>query len=172
MHRILRVAAVVVAALALPSRLVHADSPIDPTAVKSDNGKWTDKDGNPTFKVEQDGTVDWYTYIGFTRYSAECLRCHGPDGLGSTYAPALTDSMKHLNYAEFFATVAGGKKAVSASQDLVMPAEGQNKNVMCFIDEIYSYLRGRSTGAVGRGRPTKHAPKPAGFEKAEDECMG
>ena len=174
MQRILRVAAVVAATLALPSALVHAasDGPIDPAAVKSEDGKWADKDGNPTYKVEQDGTVDWYTYIGFTRYSAECLRCHGPDGMGSTYAPALMDSMKHLNYAEFYATVAGGKKNVSASQDLVMPAEGQNKNVMCFIDEIYSYLRARSTDAVARGRPEKHAPKPAGFEKAEDECMG
>ena len=41
----------------------------DPAAVKSDDGKWTDKKGNPTFKIEADGTVDWYTYVGFTRYS-------------------------------------------------------------------------------------------------------
>jgi methanol metabolism-related c-type cytochrome len=171
-QRILCVAAVVAAALALPSNPVYADGPGDAAAVKSDNGKWTDKDGNPTFKVEQDGTVDWYTYIGFTRYSAECLRCHGPDGMGSTYAPALMDSMKHLSYSDFYGTVAGGKKSVSASQDLVMPAEGANKNVMCFVDGIYSYLRARSDGTIGRGRPEKHAPKPAGYEKAEDECMG
>ena len=61
----------------------------DPAAVKSDDGKWSDKDDNPTFKIEPDGTVDWYTYVGFTRYSSECLRCHGPDGMGSSYAPAL-----------------------------------------------------------------------------------
>ena len=64
----------------------------DPTAVKSDEGKWLDKGDTPTFKVEADGTVDWYTYVGFTRYSSECLRCHGPDGMGSSYAPALRDS--------------------------------------------------------------------------------
>ena len=34
----------------------------DPTAVKSEDGKYLDKEGNPTFKVAQDGTVDWYTY--------------------------------------------------------------------------------------------------------------
>ena len=45
--------------------------------------------GKPTFNIEPDGTVDYYTFTGFTRYSAECLPCHGPDGLGSTYAPAL-----------------------------------------------------------------------------------
>jgi methanol metabolism-related c-type cytochrome len=174
MRRILRVAVVVSAALVSPSGLVQAatDGSGDSTAVKSDDGKWTDKDGNPTFKVEPDGTVDWYTYIGFTRYSAECMRCHGPDGMGSTYAPALVDSMKRLSYSQFFATVAGGKRDVSSSQDLVMPAEGENKNVMCFVEEIYGYLRARSDGAVGRGRPDKHAPKPAGWEKTEDDCMG
>jgi methanol metabolism-related c-type cytochrome len=144
----------------------------DPTAVKSDGGKWTDKDGIPTFKVEPDGTVDWYTYVGFNRYSSECLRCHGPDGMGSTYAPALMESMKHLSYTDFYSVVAGGKKDVSASQDLVMPANGENKNVMCFIDAIYIYLRARSDGAVDRGRPEKHAPKPDAYTKAEDECMG
>jgi methanol metabolism-related c-type cytochrome len=131
-----------------------------------------DRGGNPTFKVEPDGTVDWYTYAGFTRYSAECLRCHGPDGLGSTYAPPLADSLKRLSYLEFYSTVASGKKDVSAAQELVMPAEGQNKNVMCYIDAIYVYLRARADGAVERGRPGKHAPKPEAYTKAEDDCMG
>jgi hypothetical protein len=53
-----------------------------------------------------------------------------------------------------------------------MPAEGENKNVMCYIDAIYTYLRARADGVVSRGRPGKHAPKPASFVKAEDECMG
>ena len=169
-----RLAAALAVGLVLPAASVHAltDGSGDPTAVKNDDGKWTDKDGDPTFKVEKDGTVDWYTYTGFTRYSAECLRCHGPDGLGSTYAPALVDSMKNLSYSDFYGIVAGGKKNVTASQDLVMPAEGANKNVMCYIDSIYTYLRARADDAVGRGRPAKHAPKPEAYSKAEDECMG
>jgi methanol metabolism-related c-type cytochrome len=173
-QRILCMAAVAATVLVLPSGMVYAvtDGPGDPAAVKSDDGKWADKEGNPTFKVEQDGSLDWYTYVGFTRYSAECLRCHGPDGMGSTYAPALINSMKRLSYTDFYSTVAGGKKDVSASQELVMPAEGENKNVMCYIDAIYSYLRARGVDAVGRGRPAKHAPKPASFEKAENDCMG
>jgi methanol metabolism-related c-type cytochrome len=173
MQPVLRAILVASALLALPLSFAYAltDGSGDPAAVKSEDGKWFDKSGNPTFKVEPDGTVDWYTYIGFIRYSSECLRCHGPDGMGSTYAPALIDSMKHLTHSDFYATVAGGKNAVSASQNLVMPAQGDNKNVMCFIDEIYSYLRGRSDGAVARGRPEKHASKPPGFEKAQDQCM-
>ncbi|HME26967.1 MAG TPA: c-type cytochrome, methanol metabolism-related [Acetobacteraceae bacterium] len=173
MQWVLRVA-VAMAAASLVSVGAYAvtDGSGDPSAVKSDDGKWSDKNDNPTFKVEPDGTVDWYTYVGFTRYSSECLRCHGPDGEGSTYAPALMESMKRLSYTDFYAVVASGKKDVSSAQQLVMPANGENKNVMCFIDAIYVYLRARADDAIGRGRPEKHAPKPEGFTKAEDECMG
>jgi hypothetical protein len=77
-----------------------------------------------------------------------------------------------MDYGTFLATVAGGKKDVSASQQLVMPSLGMNKNVMSYVDAIYVYLRARSTGAIGRGRPTAHEPKPAAFTTAEDSCMG
>jgi methanol metabolism-related c-type cytochrome len=163
-------AAVVI--IASPGAYAVTDGSGDPTAVTSDDGKWGDKDGTPTFKVEPDGTVDWYTYVGFNRYSSECLRCHGPDGMGSTYAPALMESIKRISYPDFYAVVAGGKQSVSASQGLVMPANGENKNVMCYVDAIYVYLRARADDAIGRGRPGKHAAKPGAYTKAEDECMG
>ena len=173
MQRVLR-AAVIAAAVVAVSVVAYAasDGSGDPAAVKSDGGKWSDKNDVPTFKVEPDGSVDWYTYVGFTRYSSECLRCHGPDGMGYSYAQALMESMKRLGYTDFYSVVASGKQDVSSSQNLVMPANGQNKNVMCFIDAIYIYLRARADDAVGRGRPQKHAPKPEAFTKAEDECMG
>jgi methanol metabolism-related c-type cytochrome len=172
-HRLLRAAAVIATAVVISADAsAVTDGSGDPTAAKSEDGKWTDKEGVPTFKVEPDGTVDWYTYVGFTRYSSECLRCHGPDGMGSSYAPALMDSMKRLSYPDFFAVVAGGKQSVSSAQELVMPANGDNKNVMCFVDAIYTYLRARADDAIGRGRPQKHAPKPEAFTKAEDACMG
>ncbi len=68
--------------------ITFAEDAVDPTAVKSEDGKYFDKEGNPTFKVAADGTVDWYTYSGYRRYHSECHVCHGPDGMGSTYAPA------------------------------------------------------------------------------------
>lgn len=74
-------------ALVATGSIAHAAD--DPTAVKSEDGKYLDKEGNPTFKVAADGTVDWYTYSGYRRYHSECHVCHGPDGMGSTYAPAL-----------------------------------------------------------------------------------
>ncbi len=54
-----------------------ADGSGDPAAVKNENGKYEDKDGNPTFKVQADGTVDWYTYSGYRRYHSECHVCDG-----------------------------------------------------------------------------------------------
>lgn len=151
---------------------VKADGTGDPAAVKEVNGQWLDKDGNPTFHIGPDGEVDWYTFSGYLRYNSMCIVCHGPDGAGSSYAPDLTNSLKTISYPEFLAIVAQGRKNVSASSDLVMPAFGNNKNVTCYLDNIFVYLRARSDGAVGRGRPEKHAPKPAAVAKAEDECMG
>jgi methanol metabolism-related c-type cytochrome len=166
-----RAAAACGSILILLSTLAYADGSGDPQSVSSQDGKYLDKDGNPTFNIK-DGKVDWYTYVGYVRYAANCLQCHGPDGLGSTYAPSLVNSLQHLSYADFLATVAGGKQDVSASQQLVMPALGENKNVMCYIDAIYVYLRARSDGALGRQRPDQHEPKPPAFATAEDQCMG
>lgn len=155
--------------------LALADNgPGDPAAVTQDKttGEWKDKTGNPTYKIEKDGTVDFYTSVGFLQYGANCLVCHGPDGLGSSYAPNLTQSLTRLGYAEVVGIVAGGKRDVNSAQQLVMPAFGDNKNVMCHIDAIYIYLRARSTGALDRGRPAKAADKPDGYSKQEDECFG
>ena len=161
-----------IAPLLLVGGIARADSPGNPAAVKQQDGMWVDANGNPTYKIAKNGTVDWYTYIGFVRYGANCLQCHGPDALGSSYAPSLVDALKSETYQQFYATVAGGKKDVSASSDLVMPALGTDRNVMCFINEIYVYLRARSTGAMGRGRPEQHVSKPPGFSEATDACVG
>ncbi|MCW3473259.1 c-type cytochrome, methanol metabolism-related [Limobrevibacterium gyesilva] len=150
----------------------RADGAGDPAAITSEGGKYLDKDGNPTFKIGPDGKVDYYSYAGFVRYSANCLACHGPDGLGSTYAPSLVDAMKRLSYGDFLATVAGGKRDVSTAQTLVMPGLAENKNVMCYIDAIYVYLRGRADDAIPRGRPSLHDDKPPAYAIAENECMG
>jgi methanol metabolism-related c-type cytochrome len=159
-------------ALALVTPLVaRADPPGDPAAVTDDQGMWRDKNGDPTFKVSADGTVDWYTYSGFRRYHSECHVCHGPDGEGSSYAPALANSLKTIGYAEFFGIVVGGKQDLGAGQEKVMPAFADNKNVMCYVTDIYVYLRARSLDAVPRGRPANHADKPAAFDANQDKCM-
>jgi methanol metabolism-related c-type cytochrome len=161
-----------VAALALTSGMAQADPPGDPKAVSNEDGKYADADGVPTYNIEADGTVDWYTFSGYRRYHSDCHVCHGPDGMGSSYAPPITDSLKTIAYADFLEVVVNGRQKVNAAQNSVMPAFGLNKNVMCYIDDIYIYLRARSTEAAGRGRPPKKAAKPAGFVEAETACTG
>ncbi|MEI4485057.1 c-type cytochrome, methanol metabolism-related [Frigidibacter sp. MR17.14] len=144
----------------------------DLKAVSNDGVRNFDAKEEPTYKIEADGTVDWNTFSGFRRYHAECHVCHGPDGEGSTYAPALKKSVLRLDYYEFQGIVAGGKQEVGNAQNQVMPAFGTNPNVMCYLDDIYTYLLARGTDAIPRGRPAKKADKPEAYTKAENECMG
>ena len=154
--------------LVVSGGIAIADGPGDPAAVKSEDGKYLDKEGNPTFKVAADGTVDWYTYSGYRRYHSECHVCHGPDGMGSTYAPALTESLKTMSYSDFMGVVASGRQ----NGNSVMPALGDNPNVACYMDDFYVYLRARANDAVGRVRPARKEDKPEAYTKAEDSCMG
>jgi len=149
-----------------------ADGSGDPTAVKNEDGKYLDKEGNPTYKIQPDGTVDWYTYSGYRRYHSDCHVCHGPDGMGSSYAPALKDSLKTMSYGDFLSIVASGRKNVNTAQDNVMPAFGDNPNIACHMDDIYVYLRARANDAIGRVRPAKHEDKTKVYADAEDSCMG
>lgn len=142
------------------------------TAAERVDGRYFTADGVPTFKVTEDGTVDWATYSGFRRYHSECHVCHGPDGEGSSYAPALKNSAVKLDYYTFVDIVTNGKQEVNAAQNLVMPSFGTNSNVMCYLDDIYTYLKARGTETIPRGRLTKKESKPAEITKAEDACFG
>ena len=118
-----------------------------------------------------DGKVDWYTFSGFRRYHADCHVCHGPDGLGSSFAPALATTMKTYSYEDYAEVVINGRRNVGAGKENVMPAFGNNPNVMCFIEDIYAYLKARADGALGRGRPKKEA-KPVEARERDDACLG
>jgi methanol metabolism-related c-type cytochrome len=152
--------------------IAFGDGSGDPTAVKNEDGKYYDKDSNPTYKVQSDGTVDWFIYSGYRRYHSDCHVCHGPDGEGSTYAPALSKSLQTISYPDFANVVVNGRKNVNTAQESVMPAFGTNRNVMCYLDDIFIYLRARANDAIPRGRPAKHADKPESLTKFEDSCLG
>lgn len=137
-----------------------------------EGGKWFTEDDVPTFNVDGDGAVDWYTFSGFRRYHSECHVCHGPDGEGSTYAPALKQSAIDMDYYDFIDVIVNGRARVDASENQVMPAFGTNNNVMCYVDDIYIYLKARGADAVPRGRPAKKAAKPEAFTEAENACHG
>ena len=152
--------------------IAWADGSGDPSAVRNDDGRYYDKDGNPTYKVAADGTVDWATYSGFRRYHSECHVCHGPDAEGSTYAPALKNSLKTMSYPDFMNILVNGRKNVNTADSNVMPALGTNINVMCYLDDMFVYIRARTNDAIERGRPAKHEEKPQAAGKAEASCMG
>jgi methanol metabolism-related c-type cytochrome len=157
-----------VAALGLlPSLQAAAQS-----AKKEKDGKWETAEGKPTYNITGDGTVDWYTFSGFRRYHSECHVCHGPDGEGSTYAPGLLESLKTTSYDDFMLVVASGREVVRADKQSNMPALGDNRNVMCYIDDIYVYLKARADGVLPRGRPAKRVEKPAAAEEHEKACVG
>jgi len=122
----------VVATIALVASggIAFAEDAVDPAAVKSEDGKYLDSQGNPTYKIQADGTVDWYTYSGYRRYHSECHVCHGPDAEGSSFAPALKESLKRMSYGEFIEVVASGRKNVSTSQENVMPSRTSYRSLM------------------------------------------
>ncbi len=142
------------------------------TAAYSEDGRYFTEDDVPTYNIREDGTVDWPTYSGFRRYHSECYVCHGPEGEGSSYAPALKVSAIDMDYYDFLDVVANGRTKVTASQNLVMPAFGENPNVMCFLNDIYVYLKARGTDAVPRGRPGKRDMKSEAIREDENACLG
>ncbi|MFD1914417.1 c-type cytochrome, methanol metabolism-related [Halodurantibacterium flavum] len=143
------------------------------TAMDYDDGiRAYTADDVPTFNIAEDGTVDWPTFSGFRRYHAECHVCHGPDGEGSTYAPALKNSVMRMDYYDFLEVVASGRARTGASGNSVMPAFGTNQNVMCYIEDIWTYLRARGAGELDRGRPAQRADKPEAYGEMEAQCMG
>jgi methanol metabolism-related c-type cytochrome len=138
---------------------------------REEDGKWLTPDDTITYNVKEDGAVDWYTYNGFRRYHSECHVCHGPDGMGSTYAPALIDSIKNLDYYDFAEVVMSGReRKLADGSTSIMPAFGDNKNVSCYGEDIYAYLLARADGAIERGRPRKRDAKPEGAKETESAC--
>jgi len=90
---------------------------------------------------------------GYRRYQGVCSHCHGPDGVGSTFAPSLID--RPVDYDAFREVVLSGR-VVGAS---AMRGFADDPNVAPYIDAIYAYLQARSDGALGRGRPPDAKPR-------------
>ena len=171
-----RLSAVLAAALLAAAPLVagaQSDEELIETVEPAyeEGGRYFTEHDIPTYQIDEDGTVDWPTFSGFRRYHSECHVCHGPDGMGSTYAPPIKDAVMDMTYYEFMAAVASGQN-LDGSGNSVMPALGDNRNVMCYIDDIYAYLRARGTDALPRGRPKKKDRPSETFREAENACMG
>jgi hypothetical protein len=102
-------------------------------------------------------TVDQTTYDGWKQYNLNCARCHGEDVLGSTIAPHLVISLKPdgpINTPELFTQV-----VCAGRPEKGMPSWCALGMEPAKINQIYSYVKGRSEGKIRPGRP---AVKPEG----------
>ncbi len=85
---------------------------------------------------------------GYRRYNAACNHCHGPDGVGSTFAPSLIE--RPFDVETFRRVVLGGK----ANGVSVMKGFADDPNIAPYVD---GYLR--LSESAGRGR---HGPWSSG----------
>ena len=95
-----------------------------------------------------DGKVDTQTYNGYRRYNGGCNHCHGPDGMGSTFARSLIDKLPDAE--TFRRAVIDGVTGAST-----MKGFSGDPNVEPYVDDIYAYLQARADGVLGRGRPER-----------------
>jgi len=110
--------------------------------------------------VVVDGKVDKPTFNGYRRFHGTCHACHGQDAAGGSFAPSLVESLKTIDYAAFTKVVLEGRQVASSSGGTsAMPSFANDPNITKYLDDIYMYLKARSDGALGTGRPPK-LPKP------------
>ena len=89
--------------------------------------------------------------------TAECHVCHGPDGEGSTYAPALVDSLKTMKLRQFLDDRRPGPARTSrAGGESVMPSFGREQE----RDVLHRRHLRLSSGAC-RGRPSARPSRQA-----------
>ena len=122
--------------------------------------------GNDSLVEMQYGWMDFATYKGWRAYHAECHVCHGPDAMGSTYAPSLMVSLQEgLSYDDFFNVIMNGRgENEGAQKGNVMPAFGANTNVAPHVEDMYRYVKARAEGKIRRGVRLPKLPK---FKEAE-----
>jgi mono/diheme cytochrome c family protein len=96
-------------------------------------------------------TVSQGVYNGWKQFNLNCARCHGEDVQGTTIAPHLIVSLRPegpINTKELFVqTVCAGRP------DKGMPAWCALGLGMDKINDIYSYVKGRSDSKIHPGRP-------------------
>ena len=122
-------------------------------------------------------TVDLSTYLGWRAFHSSCHACHGVDATGTNLAPNLVERIQDLSARDFSIKVLTSYRVVAQSGEargesgaireqfiqealrrergeLVMPAWEADPQVKPFLLDLYSYLRARSNGSLGPGKPT------------------
>jgi mono/diheme cytochrome c family protein len=100
----------------------------------------------------ENGRVDAATAKGYQVYTENCQRCHNPDGVGRDYpyTPSLVKLLQTISETQFKQIVSNGHQC---GEPQVMPAFAENPAVVLRLNELYAYLKARSDGALGPGKP-------------------
>ncbi len=133
-----------------------------------------------TVPVSGADQVDSETFVGWRLYHDTCVTCHGVGGVGSDLAPDLTESVQRLSEKEFELKVLNRyllevpveesraesraivrdaflkeiqKHELGEETGMPMPEWKHNPIVADHIEYVYRYLKARSTGAIGPGKP-------------------
>jgi hypothetical protein len=125
------------------------------------------------------GRVDDATFAGWRVYHQACHGCHGVDAIGTSLAPSLVDKMHDMSSEAFAIKVATSYRIVlgleAATSDdpnarreallaalrrredpvLLMPAWDGDPKVEPHLGDLYAYLKARSDGKLGPGRPPR-----------------
>ena len=107
------------------------------------------------YTVTDAKALDPNSYQGYKVYRQWCARCHGTFGQGGTKAPNLAASLATISRQEYTRAVTFGKvnRMRKVTKNDQMPAWQRNPSVMDNINNIYSYLKARSDGAIGTVKP-------------------
>ena len=139
----------------------EVDAKAKELGIKYEDGRYRDKDGNPVPIVTKDYKVDWGTWDGFRRYHDACHVCHGPNAMGSTFAPSLADSLKTMDYTTFVQTVSMGRTRKSRRHD-VCDADVRRRPERHVLHRQHLHLRqsplaeyGGSGDGYARGPPQR-----------------
>ena len=95
--------------------------------------------------------VDKATYKGWRTYHAVCHVCHAQDAVGSSFAPNLLTRLEGMDKERFMDIVLNG----FTGEVGVMPGWKNDPNVKPRVDDLWSYLKARSDGVLGTGKPKK-----------------
>jgi hypothetical protein len=80
----------------------------------------------------------------------------------------LVKSLKTMPHEKFVQIVTHGIE----KEGSVMPPFDGNTNIMCYLDDIYIYLKARSDDVLPRGRPPGRDEKPQSARDHDKACFG
>jgi cytochrome c5 len=128
----------------------RAQEPTDATPYTVECGPDPDEGGATVCRVDRG------TYVGWRTFHAICHTCHAQDAVGSTFAPDLLARMRQIGKPEFMKAMNEG----FTGQMGVMPPWKQDPNVNKYFEELWSFLKARSDGALLPGRPKRLPAEP------------